>query len=157
MVYILMPVPHALQHKLSARDHVQGITNLKLFLSLFTIYYQAARGASKNAYLDTITPVAWREVLKALSKAGFQPVRQHGNHILLESPEGEAIVVPRYEEIRRGTLLAVIQEAGLRRDEFLNLKQGNPTLLLTGHLETYTGDTPQPQKLIHLYPEQRVL
>jgi putative transposase len=31
-------------HKLSARDHIQGITNLKLFLSLFTTYYQAARG-----------------------------------------------------------------------------------------------------------------
>jgi putative transposase len=31
-------------HKMSARDHVQGITNLKLFLSLFTLYYQAARG-----------------------------------------------------------------------------------------------------------------
>jgi len=30
-------------HKLSAIDHVQGITNLKLFLNLFTIYYQAAR------------------------------------------------------------------------------------------------------------------
>jgi putative transposase len=30
-------------HKLSARNHVQGITNLKLFLSLFTLYYQAAR------------------------------------------------------------------------------------------------------------------
>jgi transposase-like protein len=30
-------------HKLSARDHVQGITNLKLLLSLFTLYYQAAR------------------------------------------------------------------------------------------------------------------
>jgi putative transposase len=30
-------------HKLSARDHVQGITNLKLFLNLFTPYYQAAR------------------------------------------------------------------------------------------------------------------
>jgi transposase-like protein len=30
-------------HKLSARDHVQGITNLKLFLSLFTLYYQVAR------------------------------------------------------------------------------------------------------------------
>jgi transposase-like protein len=29
--------------KMSARNHVQGITNLKLFLSLFTIYYQAAR------------------------------------------------------------------------------------------------------------------
>jgi transposase-like protein len=30
-------------HKMSAKDHIQGITNLKLFLSLFTIYYQAAR------------------------------------------------------------------------------------------------------------------
>jgi transposase-like protein len=31
-------------HKMSARNHVQGITNLKLFLNLFTLYYQAARG-----------------------------------------------------------------------------------------------------------------
>jgi transposase-like protein len=30
-------------HKLSARNHVQGITNLKLFLNLFTLYYQATR------------------------------------------------------------------------------------------------------------------
>jgi hypothetical protein len=30
-------------HKLSARDHIQEINNLKLFLSLFTKYYQAAR------------------------------------------------------------------------------------------------------------------
>jgi hypothetical protein len=29
-------------HKLSARDHIQGINNLKQFLNLFTIYYQAA-------------------------------------------------------------------------------------------------------------------
>jgi len=30
--------------KMSARDHIQGINNLKLFLSLFILYYQAARG-----------------------------------------------------------------------------------------------------------------
>jgi len=30
-------------HKMSVRNHTQGITNLKLFLSLFTLYYQAAR------------------------------------------------------------------------------------------------------------------
>jgi transposase-like protein len=30
-------------HKLSARNDIQGITNLKLFLTLFTLYYQAAR------------------------------------------------------------------------------------------------------------------
>jgi transposase-like protein len=31
-------------HKMSTRDHIQGINNLKLFLSLFTTYHQAARG-----------------------------------------------------------------------------------------------------------------
>jgi len=30
-------------HKMSARNHIQGITNLKQFLILFTLYYQAAR------------------------------------------------------------------------------------------------------------------
>jgi hypothetical protein len=45
-------------HKLSARDHVQGITNIKQFLNLFTIYYQATgREVRKNAYLDTIPPL----------------------------------------------------------------------------------------------------
>jgi|GEM_PF-4563621 hypothetical protein len=28
---------------MSARDHIRGITNLKLFLNLFAHYYQAAR------------------------------------------------------------------------------------------------------------------
>jgi hypothetical protein len=30
-------------HKMSIRNHVQGFTNLELFLNLFTIYYQATR------------------------------------------------------------------------------------------------------------------
>jgi len=30
-------------HKLSAKDHTQGITNLKLFLSPFALYYQSVR------------------------------------------------------------------------------------------------------------------
>jgi hypothetical protein len=38
-------------HKMSARNHVQGITNLRLFLSLFTLYYQAVRaGGGERAY-----------------------------------------------------------------------------------------------------------
>jgi len=28
---------------MSARDYIQGIINLKLFLNLFTIYYQTTR------------------------------------------------------------------------------------------------------------------
>ncbi len=30
-------------HKMSARDHIQRITNLKLFLNLLTIYYQTVK------------------------------------------------------------------------------------------------------------------
>jgi transposase-like protein len=30
-------------HKMSARKHVQEIMNLKLFLNLFTLYYEATR------------------------------------------------------------------------------------------------------------------
>jgi len=32
-----------LHHKMSPRDHVQGIINLKLFLNLFTPYYQTIK------------------------------------------------------------------------------------------------------------------
>jgi transposase-like protein len=42
-------------HKLSARDHVQGITNLKLFLSLFTLYYQAAKGRRAKMLIWTLS------------------------------------------------------------------------------------------------------
>jgi transposase-like protein len=36
-------------HKLSARNHIEGITNIKPFLNLFTLYYQATRtGVSKK-------------------------------------------------------------------------------------------------------------
>jgi hypothetical protein len=30
-------------HKISTKDHIQGINNPKQFLTLFTLYYQAAR------------------------------------------------------------------------------------------------------------------
>ena len=30
-------------HRMSARDHIQGIRNLNLFLKLFTLYYQTIR------------------------------------------------------------------------------------------------------------------
>jgi predicted RNA binding protein YcfA (HicA-like mRNA interferase family) len=65
-----------------------------------------------------------KEVIKALSKAGFNPVRQKGSHVILvkPSPEGErALVVPLHREIDVGTLLEIIRQAGLKRDAFLKL------------------------------------
>jgi len=35
--------------------------------------------------------------------------------------DGVVVPVPRHKEIKRGTLLAIIAEAGLTKDEFLDL------------------------------------
>ena len=62
--------------------------------------------------------LSWREVLRALQKAGFRPIRQRGSHILLTS-DGNLVVVPRREEIKPGTLLSIIDQAKLSKSDFL--------------------------------------
>jgi predicted RNA binding protein YcfA (HicA-like mRNA interferase family) len=51
-----------------------------------------------------------------LVKAGFQPVRQKGSHLILVKNE---YVVP--EEIKRGLLLEIIAEAGMTKEQFIKL------------------------------------
>jgi predicted RNA binding protein YcfA (HicA-like mRNA interferase family) len=66
--------------------------------------------------------VSWREVLKVLSKKGFKVVRQSGSHILLASADGKRrTTVPRQKEIKPGTLLDIIDRAGLTKEEFIEL------------------------------------
>jgi hypothetical protein len=62
-------------HKMSARDHVQGINNLKLFLSLFTLYYQVAREGevSENADLDTRTCAGYKNLNIILATFCLKP------------------------------------------------------------------------------------
>jgi len=65
-----------------------------------------------------------REAIKILSKKGFKVARQKGSHIILvkETETGKkAVVVPNHKEIDKGTLLEIIRQAGLTRDEFLEL------------------------------------
>ena len=65
-----------------------------------------------------------KEVVKALSKVGFQTARQKGSHIILtkQTDSGKkAVVVPSHKEIDIGTLNEIIRQAGLKRDEFLKL------------------------------------
>lgn len=65
-----------------------------------------------------------REVIKALSKTGFILKRQKGSHIILVKEikeEKRAVVVPNHKEIDKGTLLEIIRQAGLKKEEFLDL------------------------------------
>lgn len=64
------------------------------------------------------------DVIKALRKAGFEITRQRGSHVSLhkKTPEGIfLVVVPRKHEIKRGTLLNILRQARIGRDEFFKL------------------------------------
>lgn len=57
--------------------------------------------------------------MNALTKAGFYQKRQHGSHIILRRDDPFAqTVVPDHKELDRGTLRAIIRQAGLSNDEF---------------------------------------
>jgi predicted RNA binding protein YcfA (HicA-like mRNA interferase family) len=70
--------------------------------------------------LSKLPLLSWREVVKALTKAGFQVERQKGSHLILLKNE-LIVVVPKHEQIKKGLLLAIIEEAGLTRQEFMEL------------------------------------
>lgn len=63
------------------------------------------------------------EVLRALSKAGFEVVRVKGSHHFLRHEDGRATVVPIHagETIGPGLLLKILRDTDLTRDEFIEL------------------------------------
>jgi len=62
-------------------------------------------------------------VVAALSKAGFEKDRQRGSHIVLRqsAPPHRRLTVPDHRELGRGILRAIIREAGLTVEQFLQL------------------------------------
>ncbi len=64
--------------------------------------------------------ISWRDVLKSLHKRGFNPIHQRGSHIYVGDGR-KLVTVPRHEEIKLGTLLQIIKDAGLTKEEFINL------------------------------------
>jgi predicted RNA binding protein YcfA (HicA-like mRNA interferase family) len=59
-------------------------------------------------------------VLKALQKKGFKPIHQRGSHIYT-SNGSKLVTVPRHSELKLGTLMQIIKDAGLSKDEFIEL------------------------------------
>ena len=62
-------------------------------------------------------------VLKLLSKRGFSVTRQKGSHISLHKRDNGKtllVVVPKKAQIKRGTLISILKQAKMSREEFLN-------------------------------------
>jgi len=62
-------------------------------------------------------------VIKALSRIGFQTVRQRGSHLFMKHPDGRSTVIPVHpgEELGRGILMEIMSDVGLSKKEFLEL------------------------------------
>jgi predicted RNA binding protein YcfA (HicA-like mRNA interferase family) len=68
-----------------------------------------------------------RAIIRTLRAAGFTeaPDRGKGSHraFVKQDPAGRVrlVIVPQGPDIPRGTLLAILEQAGLTREEFLKL------------------------------------
>jgi predicted RNA binding protein YcfA (HicA-like mRNA interferase family) len=67
--------------------------------------------------------VSGRDVVKALTRIGYEHDRQRGSHIILRQNQypHRRIVVPDHKEVAKGTLRSIIRETGLTVEEFKNL------------------------------------
>jgi len=72
--------------------------------------------------MSLLPRVSGRECIRALKRLGFQERRQEGSHIVLRraDPFGQ-LVVPDHRELDRGTLRAIIRQAGISVEEFIRL------------------------------------
>ena len=62
--------------------------------------------------------VSGAETVRALERLGFVVLRQRGSHIMLRR-DSSGCVVPNHREIKVGTLIGVLKQAGVSVEEFL--------------------------------------
>ncbi|MBI5226170.1 type II toxin-antitoxin system HicA family toxin [Candidatus Micrarchaeota archaeon] len=63
------------------------------------------------------------QVTKAFEKIGYQIDHISGSHLILrnQQPPFKRLTVPKHREVAKGTLRAIIRQAGLTHDEFYEL------------------------------------
>jgi len=72
--------------------------------------------------MSKLPVISGRTCVKALEKTGFYFKRQEGSHMILRRNDPFAqIVIPDHKELDRGTLRAIIRQAGLSVQEFVKL------------------------------------
>ena len=59
-----------------------------------------------------------------VARIGFSLDRMEGSHMILIGPTGRRLTVPKHRELGRGLLRSLIRDAGLTREEFLELTGG---------------------------------
>ncbi len=73
--------------------------------------------------MSKLPVVSGRQLCKILGKLGYLIDHQTGSHIILRQKDTphRRLTVPDHRELARGTLRAIIRQAGLTIDEFKEL------------------------------------
>ncbi|MCY3802597.1 MAG: type II toxin-antitoxin system HicA family toxin [Chloroflexi bacterium] len=71
--------------------------------------------------MASLPVISGDQFVKAVARIGFVWDRTRGSHMILIGPAGRRLTVPRHRELGRGLLRALIRDAGLTREEFLEL------------------------------------
>jgi predicted RNA binding protein YcfA (HicA-like mRNA interferase family) len=72
--------------------------------------------------MSKLPVLSGEKCIEALAKVGFYSKRQEGSHVTLRRDEPLCqLVVPLHKELDRGTLRAIIRQAGLSVSEFTKL------------------------------------
>lgn len=73
--------------------------------------------------MSTLPRISGREAVAVFRRLGYEVDRQKGSHIILRhsAPPFRRLTVPDHREIAKGTLRALIREAGITVEEFVAL------------------------------------
>ena len=74
--------------------------------------------------MSRLIPLKPTEVIRILSRLGFERIRQKGSHIFLCHPDGRCTVVPMHkgEDIGRGLLRKILHDIETSWEEFNRLR-----------------------------------
>jgi predicted RNA binding protein YcfA (HicA-like mRNA interferase family) len=61
------------------------------------------------------------DAVKAFAAVGYAVDHQTGSHIILRHSSGRRLSIPNHRELAKGTLRALIREAGLTKEQFAEL------------------------------------
>ncbi len=73
--------------------------------------------------MSKLPVLSGKELCRVLKKLGYSLDHQTGSHLILrnENPPHRRLTVPNHREVAKGTLRAIIRQAGLTPAEFQEL------------------------------------
>jgi predicted RNA binding protein YcfA (HicA-like mRNA interferase family) len=63
--------------------------------------------------------VSGAEIVRALERLGFTIARQRGSHVVMRRG-ASGCVVPSHREVKLGTLMGILKQAGVDADQFID-------------------------------------